>query len=142
MALKLSETFSVDTRLASEGVVVYFDGGPADHEHSTWVRIARLKNPGFREKFERLMKPHRARIQAGIELPEAVQIEIMCECMSTHVVLDWGGWLDDDGNELPYSPEAAKQLLLRVEDFRDNVLTFSQQQELFRVQNVENVTGN
>lgn len=40
-----------------------------------------------------------------------------------HVIVDWGGIFDDDGNEVPFSPEAAAEFLQKlpkylIEDLR------------------------
>ncbi len=121
---------------------------PVLEEEGTWVQIgpgarllvARLGNNRYRTAFKRLSKPHQAQLDRGA-LPDEIQEQILVKAMSETILLGWEG-LEENGQPLPYSKDAALRLLGELKDFREDVLTIARQAEGYRLQQLEEETKN
>jgi len=82
------------------------------------VTVARAggENEKFKKALRRRMDKHKRAIQFE-SLPEEVANRILAECYAEAVVLGWEGVCDEQGNEIPYSPEACMKLLQELPEF-------------------------
>lgn len=96
------------------------------------VKIARWSNQRFIRRFEELIAPHRADIDAGT-LDPTVDQQVMARVMADTIVMDWEG-IELDGKTVPYSPDQAYELLIRedLKDFRADIQRRAQRVERYR----------
>ncbi|WP_373081177.1 hypothetical protein [Zhongshania sp.] len=83
------------------------------------LRIARMNSPAFINHFNRLMRAHKSQKH----IPEETSNDIMCQCLSKHVLVDWE-W-EVNGEKIPYSKDNAYSLLFNDTDARDFVVEFA-----------------
>lgn len=108
--MELGKTFKTDAKKELEGVEKPIgDGG--------FVTVARTGNKRYRDMFKKLAKPYRRQIMRD-SLPDDVADEIMNETMSQTILLGWRG-LTENGEEVPYSRDKAKEWLAKYPDFKD-----------------------
>lgn len=132
MTLKFDiRDFKLDPSAKSEGVWVDFGGGAA-------FKLASFDNPAFTEAFRKAIKPYQ---DLGRKVPEDEQIEIMCQAMADHIVLDWRGVYDGD-KELKYSRDAAYRLLKELEWIRNRIINEARDLENFKAQQAKETEGN
>lgn len=89
----------------------------------------------------RLDRANRKLMVAG-SYPTDVAIKILIEQIAEAVLIDWKGINDRDGNPIPYSKEAAVELLTKLRVFRDGVVGMAQSIESFRVEEREDTEKN
>lgn len=128
MSLKLS-TLAINGDAESAGVWVEFAEG-CD------LRIARLNNPGW----EAFIAKEAERRRRWRSRDETKSIEI--KAYARHILKDWRGLIDDDGTEIPYSVETAKQILTDYPDLREFVILVAQDNDRFRTEAREDAEGN
>lgn len=93
------------------------------YDDETKVLLARIDNPEYAVALERERRKLRnadARFEpgkVGVVPGETTEHETQCKLLSQFIVKDWTGALDENGNPLPYSPEAGEQLLNTYLDF-------------------------
>lgn len=106
------------------------------------LKVARLKNPNFRKLYQRLTKPYERQIR-NRTLDDTTENSILAQCLAKTVLLGWEK-LVLDGEELPYSTDAALKILNDSElaDFRDLVVDLSSDAELFREEHLEQAEKN
>lgn len=127
--------YATDPQLEEEGAWV-----PMDSE--TKLLVARFENPKFRKMRERLSTPiAKARGRAGLTKEDGKNI--LNKCMAKHLLLGWQN-LCVGGEIIPYSPEKCLALLQdrRLQDFKELVLGISQNLEHYRLESLEEDSGN
>lgn len=124
--------FITDEKREDEGVWEPIHGPDGD---TAELLVGRLGSNASQALFRRL-REKRSRGFRGDSLPESVEDEIMIEVLSRTVLLDWRGLKDDDDQEIPYSPEKARELL-RVKDFRAVVVQIASDADLYRAERTE-----
>lgn len=82
-------------------------------------------NKRYKALVEKRMKPHVRLAEAGL-LPDEKATEILAECFSEAVVLDWENVTDRDDFPIPFSPSACKKLLLDLPELFDELRTQAQ----------------
>ena len=127
--MDLRKAFATDTEAEIKGV-------PFEYGDSTFI-IARKFNPTHRKLFSKLWKANRLVVEgkgaaAEGDAAEKKADEIMCEVMSKTILLGWKN-VQVDGKDLPYSQQAAYDLLLEMKDFREVIDTASAELERFKV---------
>lgn len=124
--------FKTDTALEDEGVWTTIDASS-----DAQIRIARIGNRRYREAMARRLKPYRRALRAGT-LDDSVTERITAEVLAETVLLDWRG-VTADGAPLPYSRDAARDLLLdpAYRDFRDLVVELAGELDLYRERDLE-----
>lgn len=123
--------FRLDKGAKEEGIWIPF-GGDAR------FKIAAFDNPAFTSAFKQAIEPYQA---LGREVPEEEQEEIMCRCMSQHIVLDWEKVFDNE-EPFPYSSENAYKLLSELEWLRKRIMEESMNLGNFREKKREETTKN
>lgn len=102
------------------------------------IKVAYSDNPDFQSEFTKLVKPYRMR---GTEVPTDKMSDIICECLSKHVLLDWKGIYDGD-KEISFSQEKAKALLSEIDFLRDRVVEESKRLENFKLEVISKTEKN
>lgn len=122
--------FASDTKSEEQGVWVPLD-------ESTKLLIARTNNPRFQKALRRELKPHRQAIRMNA-LSDGIAEKVMNKVLADTILLGWEG-MTENGKAMVYSKEAAEELFGRphLKDFRQFVIDSSENQELFRLQEIE-----
>lgn len=127
--MRFSE-YQTDQTLEEEGVWVGLRKGDAE------VLVARAGNSQHEALVRRLRKKH-GRGFRNDELPREVEEQIALDALSRTILLGWRGIEDDDGKEIPYTPEKARELLKLSRDFRLEVTQIATEMEVFRKEEQE-----
>jgi len=127
--MRLSE-FKSDPVKSANGVWVKLN------DEGTEIKVARMSNPAHRKLVNELMASHRGYERTGQDLPVDIARSVGIEAMAKTILLDWKGFIDDDGNDVPYSYDNAKEALA-IDDFSTMVLGFASDRKLFKSDNLE-----
>ncbi len=122
----LRRRFALDLTKAETGVT-------ADLGDGITVTIARFLNPKHEAALERAREPYKALLEAGGKIPDAEWKRAQSRALAEGVLVGWAGVTDEDGAAIPYSVDAAADLLADEEmiSFRQIVTAKSQEQSLF-----------
>jgi hypothetical protein len=131
--MRFSE-YVTDHTLEEEGVWMRLRKGDAE------VLVARAGNSKHERLVERLRKKN-GRGFRGEDLPREVEENIALEALSQTILLGWRGFEDDEGKEIPYSPEKARELLKLSRDFRLEVTQIATEMEVYRREEQEQGKG-
>ena len=129
------ERYRTDKTLEEEGAWVDLGDGIK-------IKVARIQSHRARRVLARLYRPYESLRQNGRKVPEGVQETITRQWLAEGVLLDWEGVTDAEGKAIPFSVENALQVFEAFPDFLDEVAFFSREQETFRAERLEAVTGN
>lgn len=117
------------------------DGVWVDFEAGISLKIAPVGNPDYEAELSKLQKPHIRSIRRG---GTGLMTPFIKEAMAKHVLLDWSGITDDEGNEIRYSAEKALEFFndpsLRV--FYQFVREMAVDESNFRLETFEESAGN
>lgn len=116
--------FKTNTTLEQDGVWVDIGEGAK-------VRVARFGNPAYQKHLERSYKPYRKMQRTGT-VPEELQRKLFIDAMANTILLDWSGFKDDNGADVPYSVSAAIEKLTDLKDFREFISELATEAETFR----------
>jgi len=126
MGLNLGEAFGTDKDLEEEGK--WFDiGGEAR------IRVARFGNKKHKKTLDKLRAPYKPVLLRGGDIPEDANDEIIKRSLSEAVLVDWEGLIDEKGNPIPYTPDAAYQAFCQYSDFLDLVSRLALDANQYRV---------
>jgi hypothetical protein len=126
--MDFKKKFSMDTEAEIKGRWVKLD-------ESTELLIARNNNTRYKELFNIKIQPYRQSIGTGM-LPEETAQKVMIEIMADAILLDWKG-VEDEGQPITYSKEAAVQLLTKYKEFRDFVSAAADNATLYKLSEQE-----
>lgn len=132
--MKISK-FAMDGTLAQEGV--WEDAGHDDLR----VKVARMNNPRYREYLRALGRPLVRRSRRNMLDFDAMEAMTQ-KAVARYVLLDWKNLEDDEGNEIPYSPDKAFEFFKAYPDFYEAVTEIANDVELFRAEDHEDAAGN
>ena len=133
--MNIYSKFKTDENAETNGVWVDIGDGAS-------VKVARLGNPNHEKIMERLRKPYRGILRTGGSLPDSVSTDIAIKGIVDSILLDWDGFQDENGKDLPYSQEAADKLLREMKDFRELVAFLATEQETFRAEGLKEAAKN
>lgn len=122
--MDIKKQFATDRNLEIEGIWVPISDGAR-------IKVARMNNPEFNKLFRKLSKPYMTALQTGT-LSEDISEEIMLECYAKTVLVDWDG-IEENGEQVPYSPEKAKEYL-QIDTFRQFVLNIARDFNNFKAE--------
>jgi hypothetical protein len=124
--MDLNKVFGTDKNLEEEGVWV-------DLGDESKIKIARMGNIKSRERATKLQKSAKLANKYSID---NFNEEDLADILAYSVIKDWKG-IKDNGEDLPYSFENAKAMILKYRDFRDMVVELSTEMETFRKVDIE-----
>ena len=93
----------IDTKTANEGRWVEYPEVPGMR-----FKIARYGNAAFKRAVDKIMRPVRSVVST---MSTERLTEMQWPAVARHVLVGWDGIEDDDGNEIPYSPQKAEEFL-------------------------------
>jgi hypothetical protein len=131
--MDIKKSFGTNKEAEQQGVWV-------DLDETTKLKIARGGNKANRELVKKLLAPHKIALRND-KLPEHIIEDVGCKAMAQTILLDWQG-MQEDGKNLPYTPENAERLLKDYPDFRDQVAQLSGEISLFQIEQEEAKTKN
>lgn len=114
-----------------------------DGDTSVEFKLARAgsQNKKYVTRLQALMKPYKYQIDRGT-MKEDVAEAIMAQVIAETIILGWKGVTDRDGEEMEYTPELAKQLLLDLPALRNLIMEESQNVANFLREKREEREGN
>ena len=129
-----------------EGLEGYKTDRSLESEEGIWLKFPNnrkihiLRAGGSNKKFSRVLsrsiKPYRRQLDKGTLDPE-VSDELMINVYLDTVVLGWSGFQDAEGNDIPYSREAAYALFKAMPEMFDELMAFASDLAMFQDQEVE-----
>lgn len=130
------ERYKTDKNLEESGVWV-------DYGDGIEVQIRRLNSAKSRETRRRLEKPYTKGFR-GQDMPESLQEELLNKQVAEAIVVDWKGVPDPDneGKELPCTPENVLKMVQRFPDFRDDIMAASMERATFQQEELKEAEKN
>jgi hypothetical protein len=125
-----TDKYKNDEKAVTEGK--WFDLGDGVE-----VKVVRIDNADSRKMRMNLERPYRGR-----DIPVSRLEDILSTVVARAVLKDWKGVTDENGNELMFSSEEALRQFRRYPDFRDDVAVAAADREQFRVDTLEEDSGN
>jgi len=137
--MSLYKLFGTDETAEQEG----FDLNLYDGDEVIVFRLARAggSNRRFVNRIQSLSDPFQ-RVGGVSRLSEERGVEILCQALSETVILGWKNVQDENGEEIPFSIGAAKQLLLELPELRNVIFEEAQKISNFAKEKVEEDEGN
>ena len=126
--MNLNDKFGTDKKAESEGRWVSIG-------ENGRLLLARIGNPKFDQLQRELLEPYKTEIRAGTFSVEK-RNELFRQAVSRTILLGWEG-IKYNGEELPYSPEKAFEILMALPDFAELVVRLANDLETFRAGAVE-----
>ena len=127
-------SLKVDDKKAKEGIWVPYIGGCK-------FLIAKTGSPAYAKWISNYMKEHETLINSGTPEGEKCGEQGLVEAVARFELIDWEGVADEDGNDLPYSLEKAKEYL-SIDEVFEFVRKHSSKHELYRVESVKKMGKN
>lgn len=119
--------FAWNKELETQGVWREIEDGAAK------LKIARFNNPDHVSTLQKLRLEHEEELRnPDTEEAQKLTLELSTRAMAQSVLVGWEGILDEEGKELPYSAEAAFELLTELDEFSGLVFNLSLENEQYR----------
>ena len=100
--------------------------------------VAHTSSNAFQQTLSRLQRPHIKKINNN-QLNAKTSKDIMCEAISSDLLLGWKEVVDAEGGEIEFSKDMAKAALMNDDDFRDWVQEFGTDLDNYKAQEVEDI---
>lgn len=120
-------------------------------ENGKWIVLA----PGVEMKIRRFKSRHTTRVREALEkpferlrkngaLPQDTMEKIVHQVLCESTVVDWRGeaLIDQNGNPMPFSPQAVDDLLTALPELRDEVTSHALRMDNYRVEDDKTTEGN
>ena len=107
-----------DRELEKEGTWFEFDEGIE-------LLVARNNNPGYKLFLKKKYTANESAIKRDNARSTSLSEGIMLEALATHLVLDWKGFIDGDGDEIKYTSAIGKSVFEEHDDLKDSILEFA-----------------
>ena len=132
--LKGLESYQTDASVeAEDGIWLVFPNNRKIH-----VLRAGGSNTKFLRVLNKAIKPVRRAMDRGT-LDPAKSDEIMIEVYLDAVILGWSGFLDEAGNEIPYSKDEARELFTMLPELFREVQNLSSDMAMFQDEEAEEI---
>lgn len=125
-----------DAKKEAQGVWVDFEVGIK-------LKIARARNPAYRELMRQLTEPHRKNIREGEAELELLE-DLLRQVRAKTILLDWKNLEDETGKTIEYGSEQALEFFNDAElrDFYTFVILQSENMENFKKELVKDSEKN
>lgn len=122
-------SFATNVELSEEGVWCPVDA-------VTEIRVARYGNRKFQRLLQKLSAPYKVQMERQMMKDEVAE-SVFIEALATAILVDWRG-MTQNGEPLDYTVGNAIAVLSnpKLKDFRDLVVSLSQDAEMFRDEEV------
>lgn len=129
----IKKLFGTDAKKEQEGVWY-------DIADDLKMKIARIGNPNYQKRLQILSKPYRRAMRRGT-LSDEVAEKLLIQCMAETIVLDWEG-VEENGKEIPYSKEAAIDILTKYPELKSYIYDIANELEGFQEEENEEAEEN
>lgn len=137
--MSLQKSFAIDKSAETDGAWIEIcaneDGTLAQFK----IARAGRRNKRYTKAMEKATKPYRAILG---ELDAKTDDKITADVLVESIILDWRDVQDEPGVSLPFSKDAARDLLQKYPDLIDLVNTKAWQMETFRESQLEDDAKN
>jgi len=116
--------------------VLEIEGAWVDIGDGAQVRVARIGNDKYTKRLEHLYKPYR-KMQRTNTVPDDLARKLFIDALANTVLLEWKGFKDDSGAEIPYSTELAITQLTDLKDFRELIVEIASEAATYRNDEIE-----
>lgn len=108
------------------------------------VKIRRMTSKVVALGRQEIDKRFRKLAKADGSYDETTSLRVVCEQIGRYMIADWRGpaFRNKDNTPMPYSPEAAIEVMMKLKDPRIIVLTISQDMDNYRIQSQEDAIKN
>jgi hypothetical protein len=136
---KIKKAYGTDQKLSVEGK--WFNLSMLD---GVEVKVAKSGNPNYEKLAQKLYKPYQDQIRRKITLSDSVTKRITTELLVNTLLMDWRGMPGEDGMEVPFSKEVARELLddPELKEIREEILGFSDNFAAFQLEADEELEKN
>jgi hypothetical protein len=121
----LKKTYGFNKKMAEAGAKMVV--GP--NAETDYILIKRIPNDAYKHKLSTIMMAQRRTLEILKQQDEAAHAakdsDIFAEVLAETVIGGWGSGIEDDGKAIPFSVEAAKELLIKYPDFRSDCVDFA-----------------
>lgn len=139
--MSIFKQFGTDKKLEQDGVLVEY---PANEDGSIpSFRLARMcrSNKRYMKAVEAATRPHKRAIELGTIKPETAE-EVFLDVFVGTILLGWDNIQDNTWLEIPFSKEAAKNLLKELPDLYDDLQEKAKNMSLFLESEMEQEAKN
>lgn len=125
----LHRIFATDECLEEDGAWV-----DVNELYGLKVKVRRLRSDASIKAYEDIVRESfgEQKIRRPEDLNATQSGDILTRQLARAVLIDWKGVYDEDGNEIPYSEEAALAALTDMKDFREFVYQAANERDTFR----------
>lgn len=95
-------------------------------------KVASFNSPDYRARLEELMEPHQREVRRK-KFSRQARDEVIARAMADHVLVNWEN-VTDGGKAIPYSRDAALDLMLRYPKFFDLIKGWAADEAAFQEQ--------
>jgi hypothetical protein len=132
VSLKGLESYETDEdKEYHSGVWVPFPGG-----HSFRILRAGPGNRAYARALQAALRPYQRQIEQRT-MDNEVAEDIVRKVYVRHVVKDWEGFKDEQGEEVPYSPEAAEEVFRAMPELFRDIQALAQEFSTFQMAEIE-----
>ena len=120
------DRYSTNKDLEESGVWV-------DYGDGLRIQIRRINSKFSRDTRRKLEKPYSTQFR-GREMPDSLQEELLNKQISQAIVVDWEGVPNPENEKemLPCTPENVLMMVMKFNDFRDDILTAAMEKTTFQ----------
>lgn len=106
------------------------------------VRVLRAggSNKRFSRSFSRVVKPYRRQLDRGTLDPEKSE-ELMLEVYLDAVIMDWEGFKDKKGRDIPFSRGSAREFFIAVPEMFSEIQSIASEAATFQEREAEEVAN-
>jgi hypothetical protein len=129
--LNVFEMFEMNSDSAKKGHEIDFGRGM-----KVWVARAGGTNEKFQRYHEMRMRPYKVQQNAGT-MDEKLARGILADCYAHAIVTGWEGVIGRDGQEITFSKQAVKDLLLELPELFNTIMNDSMDRNNFLLAGVD-----
>jgi hypothetical protein len=136
---KIKKSYGTDLKTSVEGK--WF---PMSMLEGVEVKVAKSGNPNYEKLAQKLYKPYQDQIRRRVSLSEGVTKRITTDLIVRTLLMDWRGMPGEDGKEVPFSKEVARELLddPELKEIREEILGFADNFSAFQMEADEDLEKN
>jgi hypothetical protein len=121
--MDIKKTFGTNRKAEADGVWVDLGDGAR-------IKVARETSVRYRERLRDVLRPHRGAMNVGA-INDEQSHKLLAKAAAGTMLLDWEG-ITSDGKPVPFTVEAAEQLMVDLPDFYNAVANFAKEAALYR----------
>lgn len=129
MKTNLQRIFATNESLEEDGAWV-----DVNELYGLKIKVRRLRSEASIKAYEDIVRESfgEQKIRRPEDLDARQSGDILTRQLARAVLIDWKGVYDGEGNEIPYSEEAALATLTEMKDFREFVYQAANERDTFR----------